>query len=143
VNYDPRADASQQFFKVVQNKVHWAAHGQTAAEVIARRADAAKPNMGLTSWAGGRPRRTDAGVAKNYLTHAGGISHDVAIAKAQAACCRQTQNETAEANGIDADSPCHNSHSRTAAKQWCTAPRGKSWTKSPRWTPKARRCRGR
>jgi hypothetical protein len=69
VDYDPRAEASQQFFKVVQNKMHWAAHGQTAAEVIALRADADKPNMGLTSWAGSRPRRTDASVAKNYLTH--------------------------------------------------------------------------
>ena len=71
VDYDPRAEASQQFFQVVQNKMNWAAHGQTAAEVIARRADAAKPNMGLSSWAGSRPRRTDAGVAKNYLTHSG------------------------------------------------------------------------
>jgi len=48
-------------------KMHWAAHGQTAAEVIARRADGTKPNMGLTTWKGSRPRRTDAGFAKNYL----------------------------------------------------------------------------
>jgi hypothetical protein len=133
VDYDPSADASQKFFAVVQNKMHWAAHGQTAAEVIARRADATKPHMGMTTWAGSRPRRTDTGVAKNYLnrdeietlnlivsayldfaelqarsrrpmamrdwiaklddflrlsdrellTHAGTISHDAALAKAQ------------------------------------------------------------
>jgi hypothetical protein len=69
VDYDPSADASQRFFAVVQNKMHWAAHGHTAAEVIARRADSTQPNMGLTTWAGSRPRRTDVGFAKNYLTH--------------------------------------------------------------------------
>jgi hypothetical protein len=69
VDYDPSAEASQKFFAVVQNKMHWAAHGQTAAEVIVRRADSSKPNMGLTTWTGSRPRRTDAGFAKNYLTH--------------------------------------------------------------------------
>lgn len=73
VDYDPRARASQEFFQVVQNKMHWAAHGQTAAEVIARRADASKPNMGLTTWigssGGSSPRRSDAAVAKNYLSH--------------------------------------------------------------------------
>jgi hypothetical protein len=47
--------------------MHWAAHGRTAAEVIARRADSGQPNMGLTTWTGSRPRRTDASVAKNYL----------------------------------------------------------------------------
>jgi hypothetical protein len=133
VDYDPSAEASQRFFAVVQNKMHWAAHGQTAAEVIARRADATQPHMGLTTWTGNRPRRTDTGVAKNYLnrdeietlnlivsayldfaelqarsrkpmamrdwiaklddflrlsdrellTHAGSISHDAALAKAQ------------------------------------------------------------
>jgi hypothetical protein len=67
IDYDPRAEASQAFFKVVQNKMHWAAHGQTAAEVIARRADSAKPNMGLTAWTGGSVRKADVGVAKNYL----------------------------------------------------------------------------
>jgi len=71
VDYDPSAEASQRFFQVVQNKMHWAAHGQTAAEVIARRADAAQPNMGLTAWAGAgtgsRVKRADVGVAKNYL----------------------------------------------------------------------------
>ncbi len=68
IDYDPAAEASQQFFATVQNKMHWAVHGQTAAEVIARRADAAKPHMGLTSWSGNRPRKEDAAIAKNYLT---------------------------------------------------------------------------
>jgi hypothetical protein len=67
VDYDPAAAASQRFFATVQNKMHYAAHGQTAAEVIATRADASQPNMGLTSWTGPRPRRADAAVAKNYL----------------------------------------------------------------------------
>jgi hypothetical protein len=67
-DYDPRAEASQLFFATVQNKMHWAAHGQTAAEVIAARADAAKPNMGLMTWPGRRPRKTDVAVAKNYLS---------------------------------------------------------------------------
>jgi len=68
IDYDPSADTSQQFFATVQNKMHWAAHGHTAAEVIARRADAGRPHMGLTSWQGPRPRKTDAEIAKNYLT---------------------------------------------------------------------------
>ncbi len=67
IDYDPRVEASQLFFQTVQNKVHWAIHGQTAAEVIHDRANAAKPQMGLTSWAGDRPRRTDVAIAKNYL----------------------------------------------------------------------------
>ena len=67
-DYDPRAAASVAFFQTVQNKMHWAIHGQTAAEVIHRRADASRPNMGMTTWAGSTPRRSDAGIAKNYLT---------------------------------------------------------------------------
>ena len=67
IDYDASVEASRQFFATVQNKMHWAAHGQTAAEVIAERADASKPNMGLTAWEGSRPRKTDAVVAKNYL----------------------------------------------------------------------------
>lgn len=67
VDYDPRAAASIQFFQIVQNKLHYAAHGHTAAEVIAARADASRPNMGLTSFAGERPRKSDVSVAKNYL----------------------------------------------------------------------------
>jgi len=67
IDYDPSEEASQRFFATVQNKMHWAAHGQTAAEVISQRADAAQPNMGLTAWAGSRPRKEDAAIAKNYL----------------------------------------------------------------------------
>lgn len=67
IDYDPRVEASKRFFATVQNKMHWAAHGHTAAEIIAARADAAKPNMGLTSWTGDVPRKADAIVAKNYL----------------------------------------------------------------------------
>jgi len=67
IDYTPNAEVSQQFFKVVQNKMHWAAHGKTAAEVIASRADATKPNMGLTSWSSSKPTRGDIEIAKNYL----------------------------------------------------------------------------
>lgn len=71
IDYDPTAEATQRFFATVQNKMHWAAHGHTAAELISLRADAAAPNMGLTSWAGaskgGVLRKADVGVAKNYL----------------------------------------------------------------------------
>jgi len=69
IDYDPRAEVSEKFFSVVQNKMHWAAHGHTAAEIIHARADASKPNMGLTSFSGHAPRRADIGVAKNYLSH--------------------------------------------------------------------------
>jgi hypothetical protein len=62
-DYDGTAETSQKFFATVQNKIHWAAHGHTAAEIIAARADANKPNMGMTSWAGARPRKADIGVA--------------------------------------------------------------------------------
>jgi len=68
IDYDPNTEASRQFFATVQNKMHWAAHGQTAAEVIAARADAGKPNMGLTSWSGDSPRKGDVIIAKNYLS---------------------------------------------------------------------------
>ncbi|HZP61403.1 MAG TPA: RhuM family protein, partial [Opitutaceae bacterium] len=68
VDYDPRAEMTEQFFQTVQNKMHWAAHGHTAAEVIHQRADATKPNAGLTSWKGAKARKEDASVAKNYLT---------------------------------------------------------------------------
>lgn len=67
IDYDPRAEVSQQFFATVQNKMHWAAHGHTAAEIINARADANQPNMGLTSWQGPRPRKSDTEIAKNYL----------------------------------------------------------------------------
>ena len=71
IDYDPNTETSQQFFATVQNKMHWAAHGHTAAELISLRADAQAPNMGLTGWAGagkGAPvRKADVGIAKNYL----------------------------------------------------------------------------
>lgn len=67
VDYDPEAEATKEFFQIVQNKLHWAIAGKTAAEIIAERADARKPNMGLTSWKGAKVRRTDVVVAKNYL----------------------------------------------------------------------------
>jgi len=67
IDYTPDAEVSRQFFAAVQNKMHWAAHGQTAAEVIYSRADAAKPHMGMTVWSGETPRKADAEIAKNYL----------------------------------------------------------------------------
>lgn len=67
IDYDPKAETSALFFKQVQNKMHWAAHKHTAAEVIYQRADADKENMGLTSWSGKGIRRSDVEVAKNYL----------------------------------------------------------------------------
>lgn len=67
VDYDPRSDVSVEFFKVVQNKLHFAAHGHTAAEVIFNRADADAPLMGLTSFKGDHPTLRDVKIAKNYL----------------------------------------------------------------------------
>ena len=67
IDYDPKAEISIAFFKKVQNKIHYAVHGQTAAEVIYTRADAEKQFMGLTSFAGDKPHLRDAVVAKNYL----------------------------------------------------------------------------
>lgn len=69
IDYAPDAEVSQQFFAVVQNKMHWAAHGHTAAEIVFSRADGAKPHMGLTTWSGSTPRRDDTEIAKNYLTY--------------------------------------------------------------------------
>ena len=68
VDYEPRSETSRRFFATVQNKMHWAIHGKTAAEIIWERADAANPNAGLTNWPGQRPRQADAEFAKNYLT---------------------------------------------------------------------------
>ena len=67
IDYNPKAESSVLFFKQVQNKMHWAAHKHTAAEVIYQRADADKDNMGLTTWSGNRIKRSDVEVAKNYL----------------------------------------------------------------------------
>lgn len=66
-DYDRKTAEAEHFFAMVQNKMHWAAHGHTAAELIAERANAERPNMGLTTWKGKQPRREDVGVAKNYL----------------------------------------------------------------------------
>src|SRR5680860_63550 len=71
IDFDPSSDASRAFYATVQNKLHWATHGHTAAEVIRLRADASEPNMGLTSWKnapGGPIRKRDVSVAKNYLS---------------------------------------------------------------------------
>jgi hypothetical protein len=71
VDYDPRADVTKTFYATVQNKMHWAIHGHTAAEVVHARADASKRHMGLTSWKAGPRgpiRRADVTIAKNYLT---------------------------------------------------------------------------
>lgn len=67
VDYDPNAEESKAFFKQVQNKMHWAAHGHTAAELIFARADAEQPNMGVTNFPGSRLLKRDVEVAKNYL----------------------------------------------------------------------------
>ena len=67
IDYNPKAESSVLFFKQVQNKMHWAAHKHTAAEVIYQRADGDKDNMGLTTWSGNRIKRSDVEVAKNYL----------------------------------------------------------------------------
>jgi hypothetical protein len=66
-DYDPTAAATLEFFQIIQNKLHWAASGKTAAELIQQRADHTKPNMGLTSWHGAKVRKADVTVAKNYL----------------------------------------------------------------------------
>ena len=68
IDYDPRTEATQRFFKTVQNKMHFSAHGHTAAEVIFQRADADKDFMGLTTWRGAMPTKHEAEIAKNYLT---------------------------------------------------------------------------
>lgn len=68
IDYDPRASITQQFFQTVQNKLHWAAHGHTAAEIVFQRANAELPFMGLTAFKGKKPTKQEIGVAKNYLT---------------------------------------------------------------------------
>lgn len=67
VDYDPTTDVSLIFFKTVQNKMHWAVTGQTAAEIIRNRADSQRSHMGLTAWRGTKVRKQDVGIAKNYL----------------------------------------------------------------------------
>jgi hypothetical protein len=68
IDYDPTQDISIRFFKTVQNKVHWAITGQTAAEIVHDRVDAAKLNLGLTNWRGATIRKDDVAIAKNYPT---------------------------------------------------------------------------
>jgi hypothetical protein len=68
IDYDPTQEVSLLFFKTVQNKVHWAITGQTAAEIIHDRVDAARPNLGLTNWRGAVIRKQDVSIAKNYLS---------------------------------------------------------------------------
>ena len=68
IDYNPSAESSVEFFKQVQNKMHWAAHKHTAAEIIYERADSEKLNMGLTSWTGKEIKKSDVEVAKNYLS---------------------------------------------------------------------------
>lgn len=70
IDYDGKTETSKLFFQKVQNKMLWAVTGKTAAELIATRADADAPNMGLTSWKGGKVRKGDVGTAKNYLNAA-------------------------------------------------------------------------
>ncbi len=67
IDYEPHTETSKKFFTVVQNKMHWAAHGHTAAEIIYTRADAEKMHMGLTCWSGKNPCKSDIEIAKNYL----------------------------------------------------------------------------
>ena len=69
IDYDPRVEMTQKFFKTVQNKMHYSVHGHTAAEIIYERADADKDFMGLTTWSGAMPTKPEAEIAKNYLTH--------------------------------------------------------------------------
>ena len=68
IDYDPKTDVSREFFKIIQNKMHWAAHGQTAAEVVFSRVDATQPNLGMTNWVGSRISKSEAEIAKNYLS---------------------------------------------------------------------------
>jgi hypothetical protein len=68
IDYDPKAESSMLFFQTVQNKMHWAVHGNTAAEILYQRADGTKPHMGLTSFKGSKPTKQEAEIAKNYLS---------------------------------------------------------------------------
>lgn len=68
IDYDPKVECSQEFFRQVQNKMHWAAHKHTAAEIIFHRVDGDKDNVGLTSWSGEYPKKADIMIAKNYLS---------------------------------------------------------------------------
>lgn len=69
IDYDPKTESAKEFFQIMQNKIHWAITGHTAAELIAERANSSKPNMGLISWKGSNVRQADVSIAKNYLFH--------------------------------------------------------------------------
>lgn len=69
IDYDPKSESSILFFQTIQNKMHWAAHGHTAAEIIYHRIDATKPNLGLTTFKGKKPTQQETEIAKNYLNH--------------------------------------------------------------------------
>ncbi len=68
IDYDPKSEITQKFFQTVQNKLHWAAHGHTAAEIIYQRANSQLPFMGMTNFKGNKPTKREASIAKNYLT---------------------------------------------------------------------------
>lgn len=68
IDYAPKSDEAKLFFATVQNKLHWTAHGHTAAEIVHDRADGQKPNNGMTSWIGKRPTKAESSIAKNYLS---------------------------------------------------------------------------
>lgn len=68
IDYDPKSENSLLFFQIIQNKMHWAAHGNTAAEIVYKRIDASKPNLGLTNFKGNKPTKQQAEIAKNFLT---------------------------------------------------------------------------
>lgn len=68
IDYDPKSENSLLFFQIIQNKMHWAAHGNTAAEIVYKRIDATKPNLGLTNFKGNKPTKQETEIAKNFLT---------------------------------------------------------------------------
>jgi hypothetical protein len=153
IDYDPTEEVTKQFFATVQNKMHWAAHGKTAAEIVSERANAELPYMGLTNWPGEKPRKIDVAVAKNYLnqeeidalnkivtayldfaevqalnkrpmymrdwiaklddflrlgerdilTHAGKISHEDAVRKAQLEYDKYRQNTAKQLSNVEKD----------------------------------------
>lgn len=153
IDYDPKSISTNEFFKTIQNKMHWAAHGQTAAEVIYHRVDAAKAHLGMTNWSGKTIRKNEVEIAKNYLkdaeldtlnrivslylefaelqalnripmtmsdwiekldgflqisgksilTHAGNISHDLALQKAHSEYEKYLQTQLAQPTKVEHD----------------------------------------
>jgi hypothetical protein len=78
-DYDPKAEETLEFFSIVQNKLHFAIFGKTAAELIAERVDAGRPNTGLTSWKGAKVRKGDVSIAKNYLNAEEAVADQLAL----------------------------------------------------------------